>query len=66
MKRKLRVLAAILALAATAMIGADSVAGQICMESTDGCGEKRLYPKSANPDGSLNCAPKCDRLGPCC
>jgi hypothetical protein len=27
---------------------------------------KRLFPKSANPDQTLNCAPPCGRLEPCC
>jgi hypothetical protein len=64
-RRRLRVLAAMLALVAAAMFGGDTVATQ-CVESTGACEEKRLYPKSANPDGSLNCAPKCGLLGPCC
>ncbi|HEX6912199.1 MAG TPA: hypothetical protein VF142_17480 [Longimicrobium sp.] len=63
--RKLRVVAAVLALAAAALAGADRVESQ-CAESTGTCEEKRLYPKTANPDGSLNCAPKCGLLGPCC
>jgi hypothetical protein len=32
----------------------------------DGSELKRLYPRYANPDGTLNCAPKCGLLGPCC
>lgn len=27
---------------------------------------KRLFPKTANPDGTLNCYPECGLLGPCC
>lgn len=37
------------------------------VDAQDGkVGGKRLYPKSGNPDGTLNCAPYCDYLGPCC
>lgn len=64
-KRGLRIIAAMLVLAAAAAVGADTVVSQ-CTESTGTCEEKRLYPKSANPDGTLNCAPKCGLLGPCC
>lgn len=28
--------------------------------------EIRLYPASANADGTLNCFPKCGPLGNCC
>lgn len=66
MKRGLRIVAALLALSAAAVAGAETVAGQACVQSAGGCGDTRLYPKSANPDGSLNCAPRCDLLGPCC
>lgn len=27
---------------------------------------RRLYPRYANPDGTLNCIPRCGLLGPCC
>lgn len=26
----------------------------------------RLYPRFAHPDGTLNCAPRCGLVGPCC
>lgn len=64
-KRRLRITAAMLVLAAAAVAGADRAESQ-CAESTGACEGKRLYPKSANPDGTLNCAPKCGLLGPCC
>ncbi len=60
---KRRIVAAILTLAGAA--GVERAATQ-CAESTGTCEGKRLYPKSANPDGTLNCAPKCGPLGPCC
>lgn len=62
---RLRIVAAVLTLAAAAAAKADRAESQ-CAESTGTCEGKRLYPKSANPDGTLNCAPKCGLLGPCC
>lgn len=40
------------------------LAAQVRMPTDDEA--KRLFPKSANPDGTLNCFPKCGPIGPCC
>jgi uncharacterized lipoprotein YmbA len=49
MRKKLLIAAALLVACSTAVVQAHAY-----IEA-----EKRLYPKSANPDGTLNCAPGC-------
>lgn len=52
------------ALAAALAIGG-GLAAQVRMPE-DGEALKRLFPVSANEDKTLNCAPPCGRLDPCC
>jgi hypothetical protein len=61
MKKKLFHYLPILGLA-LAMGGA--LAAQVRMPTDDEA--KRLFPKTGNPDGTLNCFPKCGTIGPCC
>ena len=49
MHKKLLIAAALMVACATAVVQAHA----------NPEAEKRLYPKSANPDGTLNCAPGC-------
>lgn len=53
------------ALAALMAFGATSVWAQ-ARHPEEGDDGRRLYPRYANPDGSLNCAPSCGLVGPCC
>ena len=61
MKTRLIRLAALLALG----VGG-GLAAQVRQPTEGEIKPKRLYPKTANPDGTLNCYPVCDLLGPCC
>jgi hypothetical protein len=57
-----RIVALCLALALSAAGGT-----LLAQEDNEDASEmKRLYPRYANPDGTLNCAPRCGLLGPCC
>jgi hypothetical protein len=46
-----------------ALLLAGGLAAQVRMPVD---GEIRLYPASANEDGTLNCFPKCGRFENCC
>lgn len=63
MIRKISLLAASLLLAIGGMVVV--VQAQVGGDELED-GLKRLFPASGNPDGTLNCKPKCDLLGPCC
>ena len=62
MRYSLRIIA-ILVLATSAAAGA--LWAQELVD-VDGGGSKKLYPISANPDGTLRCKVGCSLLGPCC
>lgn len=48
----------LLASALTLVVGTTAVV-QAQFQSQNIEADKRLYPKSSNPDGTLNCAPGC-------
>lgn len=53
------------ALAALIALGSSSAWAQVKHPEAGDDGT-RLYPRFGNPDGTLNCAPKCGVVGPCC